>query len=105
MPPEVIPKRLEQLNPSFFDELQAGDLLFIDSTHVIKPFSDVILELVHIMPNLRKGVIVHIHDVKLPFYSKGFLEKQYRHYEEQDMLACFLYGNAKWEVKLSFQLN
>ena len=82
--------RLEEVPLAMFEELRSGDLLFIDSSHVVRPFSDVILELVHILPRLRSGVVVHVHDIKLPFYQRKFLEEQSRHYAEQDMLACFL---------------
>ena len=100
-PPEIIAERLEKVGFDMFEQLQHGDMLFIDSSHVIKPFGDVILELVHILPRLKPGVIVHIHDIVLPFYLRSFLEDQHRHYAEADMLAAFLYGNTKWEILFS----
>ena len=97
-PPEIIAERLEKVGFDMFEQLQHGDMLFIDSSHVVKPFGDVILELVHILPRLKPGVIVHIHDIQLPFYTRSFLEEQNRHYAEADMLAAFLYGNVHWEI-------
>eukprot|EP01052_Picozoa_sp_SAG31_P031215 SAG31_NODE_3285_length_4464_cov_2.238259_1_plen_211_part_00 len=75
-PPEIIQGRVETVPIDMFDELESGDLLFIDSTHVARPFGDVVFELVHLLPRLKAGVIVHVHDIKFPFYQRNFLEKQ-----------------------------
>ena len=53
--------------PALFDSLKAGDVLFIDSSHILMPGSDVDLLLNRVLPRLPAGVLVHIHDIFLPF--------------------------------------
>ena len=53
--------------PALFDRLGRGDVLFIDSSHILMPGSDVDLMLNRVLPRLPSGVIVHIHDIFLPF--------------------------------------
>jgi hypothetical protein len=99
--PLVIKNKIVQEVPiEDFAQLQSGDILFIDSSHVIQAFGDTIFELVFILPQLRKGVIVHIHDICLPEnYPDEWLSHFSRsQYTEQFMLAAFLYGNVHWEV-------
>jgi len=96
---EVIPSTLQMVDFQLFDELEAGDMLFIDSSHVVAPYGDVIALYIHILPRLKTGVIVHIHDIFLPFdYPENWQFGQYRGYTEQELLAAFLYGNKQWEV-------
>ena len=61
----VIREKVENVDLSFFSSLKDGDILFIDSSHVIRPEGDVIFEYLEILPNLNKGVIVHVHDIFL----------------------------------------
>jgi hypothetical protein len=91
---------IQEVDMSFFKNLNAGDLLFIDSSHVTQPYGDTILELIFILPLLPKGCIVHIHDIYLPFdyRVKGAPWPEKEHYTEQWVLAAFLHGNTKWEV-------
>lgn len=63
----LVKRQLEDLQiENEFEALEWGDLLFIDSSHVVKPYGDTLLELLVILPRLKKGVIVHIHDIYLP---------------------------------------
>ena len=52
---------------SLFADLDADDILFIDSSHEVKPGNDVVYLYSHILPALRRGVLVHIHDIFLPY--------------------------------------
>jgi hypothetical protein len=63
----VVPSTLQSAPPDLFDALAAGDILFIDSSHILMPGSDVDLLLNRVLPRLPAGVLVHIHDVFLPF--------------------------------------
>jgi len=86
----VIRKPLENLPIEVFDELQAGDFLFIDSSHRTFQNSDVTVFFLEILPRLKSGVIVHIHDIFLPFdYPVSWKD---RHYSEQYVLAAYLLG-------------
>lgn len=66
-------KRLEDVEPALFDQLEAGDVLFIDSSHVVRMSNDVAHLFCRIIPALKLGVVIHIHDVFLPYeYPKRF---------------------------------
>jgi len=66
-------KRLEEVDPSLFQQLEAGDVLFIDSSHVVRMSNDVAHLFCRIIPALKPGVVIHVHDVFLPYeYPKRF---------------------------------
>jgi hypothetical protein len=85
---------------SAFSELEAGDFLFIDSTHVVKAESDVVWLFLHVLPHLKPGVIVHVHDILWPFeYPEEWLRER-RDWTEGYLVHAFLAGNAEWEILL-----
>lgn len=95
----VIRQKVEDIDLQFFSELGDNDILFIDSSHVIKPQGDVLFEYLEVLPSLRKGVIVHIHDIFSPKnYLKQWLEDEVRLYNEQYLLEAFLSHNSKWKI-------
>jgi hypothetical protein len=63
----LLPKMVQDVPLETFDELDAGDILFVDSSHVLKTASDVGFELFSILPRLKPGVFVHFHDIPYPF--------------------------------------
>ncbi|RLK10471.1 class I SAM-dependent methyltransferase [Ruegeria conchae] len=66
-------KRLEEVDPAIFEQLEAGDVLFIDSSHVVRMSNDVAHLFCRIIPALKPGVVIHVHDVFLPYeYPKRF---------------------------------
>ncbi len=82
-----------------FDELEAGDFLFIDSSHVMRTGSDVCFELFEILPRLAPGVFVHIHDLAWPFdYPSNWILDQNRSYNEAYGVRAFLTNNANWTI-------
>ena len=101
---KIIPLLLQDVDLSVFQDLEAGDFLFIDSSHVMKPHGDCVLEYLFILPMIKPGVIVHIHDVFLPFDYPAQWYKQKRAYTEQWVLAAFLHGNSDWEVLFATHL-
>jgi hypothetical protein len=64
---EIRAKEVQDVDVSFFGRLEAGDVLFIDSTHIVKLDSDVSYLYLEVLPALKRGVVVHIHDVPFPF--------------------------------------
>jgi predicted O-methyltransferase YrrM len=64
---QVVPSTVQAAAPELFDGLGPGDVLFIDSSHILMPGSDVDLLLNRVLPRLPSGVLVHIHDIFLPF--------------------------------------
>jgi hypothetical protein len=63
----VVPSTLQAAPLELFDGLRAGDALFIDSSHILMPGSDVDILLNRVLPMLPAGVLIHIHDIFLPF--------------------------------------
>jgi hypothetical protein len=98
---ELIQKRLEDLNFELFDRLGKNDILFIDSTHSLKIGNDVYFEYLEIIPRLRKGVYVHIHDIFIPNqYCKRWIYQFKYFWTEQYLLQAFLLFNSEYEVVL-----
>jgi len=81
-------KTLRQADLAPFRALAAGDVLFIDSSHILMPGSDVDILLNRILPRLPAGVLVHIHDVFLPDpYPESWA---WRGYNEQNAVAALV---------------
>jgi SAM-dependent methyltransferase len=95
----LVISKVEDLDLSFFDRLGAGDILFIDSSHVSKVGSDVNYLFFEVIPRLRSGVMVHVHDIFLPDdYPEQWALHQNRNWNEQYVLHAFLQFNSQWEV-------
>lgn len=101
---EVIAKRVELLDPSFFDVLASGDILFVDSGHTVRIGGDVNFLFLDVLPRLAPGVVVHIHDIAIPYeYSKAYATREtFRQFwTEQYLLQAFLCFNRKFEILLA----
>ena len=95
----VIRRKVEDIELNFFQNLEENDILFIDSSHIIRPQGDVIYEYLEILPTLKKGVIVHIHDIFSPKnYPEKWIKDEVRFWNEQYLLEAFLSGNDCWRV-------
>lgn len=92
---QLYEQTLQKVDLNIFRELAANDILFIDSSHVVKTGNDVNVILFQILPLLNKGVIIHFHDIPFPFeYSKKWVY-QGRNWNEAYMIRSFLqYNNA-----------
>jgi predicted O-methyltransferase YrrM len=96
----VIHSRLQDVDLALFDSLEAGDVLFIDSTHVSKVNSDVNYLFFEILPRLAPGTMVHIHDVFPSFeYPLDWLRAG-RAWNEQYLLRAFLEFNTGFKIRL-----
>ena len=83
-----------------FDELGPGDILFVDTTHTVKVGGDVNRIILDVLPGLKPGVLIHFHDVFLPWeYRADFLERGF-FWNEQYLLQAFLAFNSQFEVLL-----
>lgn len=88
---KIIRSPFETIDLSIVDQLEAGDVVFIDNSHRILPNSDANVFFMDVLPRLKKGVIVHIHDVYLPFdYPQDMCD---RLYNEQYGLAYYILAN------------
>ena len=92
-------ERVESVDKSLFTQLEADDLLFIDSSHVIRPQGDVVCEFLEILPALKKGVVVHIHDIFTPRdYPVAWVVDKVRFWNEQYLMEALLSGNSDWKI-------
>jgi SAM-dependent methyltransferase len=94
----LIPERVQDMPLEFFEALEENDILFIDSSHVFRMGNDVHFEYMEILPRLRSGVMVHIHDVSLPKPYPKVYHDQYLYWNEQYLLQAFLAFNSRYEV-------
>lgn len=95
---EVMVKRVQDVPVEFFEQLEGGDMLFIDSSHVIRSGNDVHYEFLEILPRLKPGVLVHVHDISLPRpYPKVYFDN-HLYWNEQYLLQAFLAFNHQFEV-------
>jgi hypothetical protein len=96
---EVVRRPVESLDPAMFEELEGGDILFIDSSHVIRPGGDVLFEYLHVLPRLRPGVLVHIHDIFSPWdYPDAWLRHELKLWNEQYLLEAWLSASDDFEI-------
>jgi len=90
--------RVQDVPIAEFQALQPGDVLFIDSTHVLREGGDVQYEYLEILPSLQPGVHVHIHDISLPRRYPQVYHQQGIYWNEQYLLQAFLCLNKDFEV-------
>jgi predicted O-methyltransferase YrrM len=96
---DIIEGLVQDVPVSAFSKLNENDILFIDSTHVLKTGSDVHYELFSILPSLNKGVLIHIHDIQYPFeYPRQWLFEDNYSWNEIYALHAFLMYNSAFEV-------
>lgn len=99
---ELIRKRVEDIGVEFFEQLEAGDILFIDSSHTVKFGSDVCYEFLEILPRIAPGVWIHVHDIFFPHdYPAEWLLNRRLALNEQYLLEAFLSFNDNFSVQLA----
>ncbi|MBN8686801.1 MAG: class I SAM-dependent methyltransferase [Chitinophagales bacterium] len=95
----MIRQPLENTDTAIFSELEENDILFVDNTHRLLPNSDTMVFFLEILPRLKKGVYVQLHDVYLPYDYPEFMCERF--YSEQYALAIALLANpAKYKIVL-----
>jgi hypothetical protein len=97
---EIIASRVQDVDVARFSELEAGDLLFIDCSHVVKIGSDAHHLITRVLPSLASGVYIHIHDILWGFeYPRDWVEEG-RAWSEAYLLHAFLLCNQEFEIVL-----
>jgi hypothetical protein len=92
-------RRAEDVPLEEFEKLEAGDVLFVDTTHTVKIGGDVNYVVLDVLPKLQPGVLVHFHDIFLPHeYPRPLVEGHGAYWAEQYLLQAFLALNAGYEV-------
>ena len=109
---ELIQDEVQNTEKGLFLELEAHDILFIDSSHVLKIDGDVPFLYLEVLPMLRKGVIVHIHDIPFP-YNTPYPAEQWVlgktrnwpvYWNEAMVLQAFLAFNKSYDILMSAPL-
>ena len=96
---KLIAEPLENVALSMFTSLGENDVLFIDSSHVLRIGNDVHREYLEILPRLAPGVLVHVHDIFLPFeHPRQWVTEEFRFWTEQYLLQAFLAFNSAYEA-------
>jgi hypothetical protein len=91
--------RVQDAPLGLFDQLAANDILFVDSSHVSKTGSDVNFYVFEILPRLKAGVLVHIHDILYPFeYLAEWVVEDKRSWNEAYLIRAFLQYNTAFEI-------
>jgi len=95
----LIPREVQELDLDFFEQLESGDILFIDSSHVVKIGGDVNYLYLDVLPRIKEGVIIHAHDIFLPSeYPERWVLSEHRFWTEQYLLQAFLTYSSAFEV-------
>jgi len=95
-------KKVQDVDLKYFRRLEKNDILFIDSTHTVKTGGDVNFLFFEVLPILKKGVIIHIHDIFLPYeYPKEWIVGRNTFWSEQYLLQAFLTYNKHFEILYS----
>jgi predicted O-methyltransferase YrrM len=95
----LLSRPVQEVDRAVFDRLEPGDMLFIDSSHVTKIGSDVNVLLLEVVPRLRPGVHVHVHDIIWPFeYARKWIY-QGRAWNEAYLLRALLVGNPRLRIE------
>jgi hypothetical protein len=96
---KVIREPVELVDKELFRSLTADDILFIDSSHMIRPQGDVLCEYLEILPTLNPGVLIHVHDIFSPRdYPEYWISRKARFWNEQYLLEAFLSFNNRFKV-------
>jgi hypothetical protein len=96
----LMARNLQDVDPGIFRELEPNDILFIDSSHVVKTHSDVNHIFFEVLPRLQDGVYIHFHDIFYPFeYPKEWVY-QGRAWNEAYVLRAFLQENTRYSIEL-----
>jgi predicted O-methyltransferase YrrM len=99
---QLIEKRVQEVPLEKFDALGQNDILFIDSSHVSRIGSDVNYVVLQVLPRLGPGVLVHFHDIFLPYeYPRAWIEDLRLFWNEQYLVQAFLTFNDRFRVLIS----
>lgn len=102
LPVDIIAEPIETTDPDLFESLEGNDILFIDSSHIVRTNGDVVHEYLQILPSLQPGVFVHCHDIFLPReYPIEWIEKNRYFWNEQYLLQALLSDSNKFKPFLT----
>ncbi len=95
----ILRQRVEDIDIGHVRALRANDILFMDSSHVIRPQGDVVREYLEFLPLLAPGTLVHIHDIFTPRdYPRRWMVDEVRLWNEQYLFEAFMCNNAVFRI-------
>jgi predicted O-methyltransferase YrrM len=97
---ELLDQKVQQVPVEIFSTLGPSDLLFVDGTHTVKAASDVNFLVLEVLPRLRPGVVVHFHDIHLPYDYQPDVLKTFYHWAETSLLRAFLINNSRAKIRI-----
>ncbi len=97
---ERIFKKIQDVDPAVFTSLNAGDILFLDTSHVSKMGSEVNFLVFNVLPLLKPGVIIHIHEIFYPFEYPIEFYNTYKYWNEIYLWRAFIMHNTEYEIIL-----
>jgi hypothetical protein len=101
----LIEKKIEDVPLQSFEKLGKNDILFIDSSHTVKTGGDVNYLFLEVLPRIKKGVWIHIHDIFLPWeYPQKWVKEEFRFWNEQYLVQAFLLFNDHFEIMIANNL-
>jgi predicted O-methyltransferase YrrM len=96
---KLVEGNLQTVSLKEFEKLGKNDILFIDSSHILRIGSDVSYEFLEIIPRLKKGVLIHVHDIYFPLdYPEKLITRDFKFYNEQYLLQAFLAFNREFKT-------
>ena len=94
----LLERKVQETPLELFEELGENDLLFVDSSHTVKPGGDVNFLYLEVFPRLKAGVIIHIHDIYLPYDYPRVVLQSFFQWMETSLLRAFLIHNSRAKV-------
>jgi predicted O-methyltransferase YrrM len=102
---ELVPRKVQAIEPELLQTLGKGDILFIDSSHMVKLNSDVNYLYLEVLPRLRAGVHIHIHDITFPYPAQppvdDWVFRRHLFWSEPALVQAFLMYNHVFRTLLS----
>lgn len=99
---QFLPLGAREVDRALFASLAQNDILFVDTTHTVKTGSEVNHLILDVLPTLKAGVVVHFHDIFLPWeYPRIWLEEYHYYWAEQYLLQALLVENPRFQIVLA----
>jgi predicted O-methyltransferase YrrM len=102
---ELVPRKAQRVPLEVLTELDGGDLLFVDSSHTVKPGSEVNRLILEVLPRLKRDTWVHFHDIFFPYdYQRGLLADELFFCNESVLLQAYLTNNPRYTIRASLSM-
>ncbi|MBV8903082.1 MAG: class I SAM-dependent methyltransferase [Acidobacteriia bacterium] len=101
---DLVPAKAQHVDLALFSDLDAGDLLFIDSTHAVRPGSEVNRLILEVLPRVNPGCFVHFHDIYFPYDYQSTVLTTLFFAGESTLLHAFLINNARYWIAACFSM-